>query len=263
MGTRRFSRARPTTWWRSSVLLVFVAGWLAGCSFDVRGLDLPVGDAATHDLASSSFIDLFTPARDLVAPDLRGGCPGGGTPTHLGDLAEGDLSDWDALAPMPWAGPIPPSLKVEADNKAPAAGLISLRVTDSSDKVLVYYPKSKSAGWDLSGFSELDLWVAADDSAKGNDPGWQETDPHVVIATSDADQFTYVPDLNHLPRNPGTWIKLLVPLSGGGGWTRSQTGSPSLSNVAWIGFSMDTNGAGFKVWLDGVTFGPGTFVDCN
>ena len=32
---------------------------------------------------------------------------------------------------------------------------------------------------------------------------------------------------NLLPRSPGSWTSLTVPLSGGGGWARSQTGNPT------------------------------------
>ena len=198
-----------------------------------------------------------------TVPDLAGACVNGRRPTHVGDLAEGDLSDWAAEAPMPWMGTLPPTLKVEADNKAPAVGLISVRLTCSSDAAVLSYPSAKNAAWDLSGFSTVDFFVAADDSSTQNSPGWAETDPHVILATSDGDQFVYVPDLNKVPTSPGTWISLSIPLGGGGGWTRSQTGNPSLANVNYLGFSVLTHGTGFKFWVDGVTFGPGTFVDCT
>ena len=158
---------------------------------------------------------------------------------------------------MPWTGQIPPTLKVEADNQSRAAGLISVRLTCSSDQALLYYPKAKNAAWDLSAFTTLELQVTA------NAPGWTEADPRVIIASSDGDQLVYTPDVNQLPTRPGSFVRLSVPLAGGGGWTRSQTGSPSLAAVNYLGFSMDTGGAGFQVWLDGVGFAPGEFVDCT
>jgi hypothetical protein len=66
-----------------------------------------------------------------------------------------------------------------------------------------------------------------------------------------------------LPRTPGSFNLESLPLAGGGGWSRSQTGNPSLSNINYLAFSMDTNGTGFKVWFDAVTFAPGAFIDCT
>jgi hypothetical protein len=263
MATARFSRA-PRPIWCSSLLLAA----LAGCSFDVHAVDLSfisAGDGAmeAHDLAGRDALTVqdLTAPRDLaVVSDLTGSCPGG-KPTHVGDLAEGDLSDWVATALMPWKGtPMPPTVLVEADNQKPARGLISVRLTCSSDAALLLYPSAKNAGWDLSGFSTLDFFVAADDKSNG---GWAETDPHVILATSDNDQFEFVPDLNQLPTSAGTWISLSVPLSGSTAWTRSTTGSPTLGNINYIAFSMTTRGTSFRFWVDGVTFGPGTFVDCT
>jgi hypothetical protein len=254
MATRRFSRALP------------LISLLSGCSFDVAAVDFagsgpvdgPLGDAAdaltVFDLAAS--LDLF------VAPDIAGTC-GSRNPTHVNDLAEGDLSNWTADAPMPWFGQIPPSLKVEADNKGPARGLISVRLTDSTDQGVLTYPKAKNAAWNLSAYTALELFVAADDSSHNNDPGWQVAGPQVTLATSANDYFTYSPSLNQTPRDPGTWISLEIPLSGGGGWSRSTTGNPSLSNINYISFAVDTWGFGFKLWLDGVTFAPAPFVDCT
>lgn len=263
MATRRFSRATPAIS-RPSVALLLAA--LSGCSFDVRGFDFGSGgpvdgagadgslDLATQDLAAT--LDLF------VAPDLSGTC-GSRPPTHVDDLAEGDLSNWTAEAPMPWFGQIPPQLKVEADNKGPAQGKISLRITDSSDQALVTYPKAKNAAWNLGGYTSLNFSLAADDSSHNNDPGWQVAGPQVILATSANDYFTFSPSLNQTPRNPGTWISVEIPLTGGGGWSRTTTGNPSLSNINYVSFAVDTWGFGFKLWLDGVTFAPGPFVDCT
>jgi hypothetical protein len=249
-----------------SLLFALIFG---GCSFQVSGFDFGSagGDAAPDDDGGNpdalAAADLLLPPDLARPPDLAGSCANGKLATHVGDLAEGDLSSWGAEAPMPWFGiPIPPTVKVEADNQAPNAGLVSVRLTVSSDKAVLTYPKAKTAAWNLTPYTELTLSVAADNSAKQNDPGWQETDPHVIVATSDSDYFTYVPSLIKLPRNPGTWVLLSVPLAGGGGWARSQTGNPSLANINYIAFSMDTWGFGFKVWVDGVTFEPGPFVDC-
>src|SRR5688572_13983380 len=238
MATRRFSCARVPMWCRNRFVLVVLLAVPGGCSFEVSGLDFgsPNGDAALSN--DGSFSDALAAADLLLLPDLSprpdlaGICKSGKLPTHVGDLAEGDLSSWGAESPMPWWGtPIPPTVKVEADNKSPNAGLISVRLTVSSDKAVLVYPKAKTAAWNLTPYSELNFSVAADNSAKQNDPGWQETGPHVIVATSDNDYYTYVPNLQKLPRNPGTWVLVSVPLLGGGGWSRTQTGNPSLSNV--------------------------------
>ena len=47
------------------------------------------------------------------------------------------------------------------------------------------------------------------------------------------------------------------------GWSRTTTGNPSLDNINYVSFAVDTWGFSFKLWLDGVTFTPGPFVDCT
>jgi hypothetical protein len=224
---------------------------LAGCSFSIDGLDLGPGSAP----------DLLPPPADLarvvdaaVAPDLAVGCPGGATPTHVGEVTEGDVTRWGAT---------PGGAKVSVDSSTGVVGGMSIRIDCPAASCTLTYPKDRNAAWNLAGKTSLKLWVAADDSKTSNDPGWSESDPHVRLGVDGSNYLDYVPVLNKLPRSPGTWIALTLPLDGGGGWIRTATGAPSLSMINYVTLSMSTFGSGFHVWVDGLTFEPAPFYDCS
>ena len=219
-----------------------------GCYYDVEPGDFDLGVR-----------DEAVPAIDLAGLD-GAVCASGAAPIHAGELAELPTDRWGAAS---IGGTDAGTTSLTFDTRRVAAGAGSLRLETSGRQAGLFYPDTRDAAYDLSQQLYVSFAITADDSAIANDPGWRGSQPHVLVVSTSDDYFEYVPDDNRIPRHPGPFVGLTIPLAGGSGWTRNVYGSPDLAKVKYLAWVFDTWGAGFTVWLDDVRIGPAPFADCG
>ncbi|MEO6953291.1 MAG: hypothetical protein ABI321_15940 [Polyangia bacterium] len=231
----------------AACFLVYTMG-CGGCYYDVAPAHFDLG-----------VVDEAVPALDLAGTD-GAVCPSGAMRVHTGELSEMPIDGWGAAS---IGGSDAGTTDVTFDTRRLAAGAGSLRLETSATQAGLFYPKTRDAAYDLTQQLYVSFSVTADDSSAANDPGWRGSQPHVLVVSTSDDYFEYVPDGNRLPRVPGSFVGLTVPLAGGSGWTRNVYGSPDLSKVKYLAWVFDTWGAGFTLWLDDVRIGPAPFADCG
>ena len=234
-------------------LVVALCAATGGCYYEVDPMevvdDLGVGDAGD----------------DLGALDLSGDgprCPGGGAPAHVGELSEAPIDRWgaEALAPITVS---PAVTTVVLASSRVAAGEASLRLDTNNGQAGLFYPKTRDGHFDLTPYLYVSFSVTADDSSPANDPGWQGAQPHLLLVADSDNYLELVPTTNRLPRTPGAFVGITVPLAGGSGWTLNQFGTPSLADIHYLALVFDSWGAGFTVWVDDFRLGPGEVLDCR
>jgi hypothetical protein len=229
-------------------------------------------DFELYPLAVDGGFDLSIldgPARDFAYnPDALTGdgglrlCPGGVLAVHVGDIAEGDVSRWGAQA-LPPLTASPATTTVSADSSRVVEGAISVRLDSTNAQAALFYPAERNAAWDLTLYATLKLQITADNTSAPSDPGWDGPQPHILILTDRNNYYELIPETDLLPRRPGPYATLQVPLAGGAGWSRSVFGLPSLFNINYVALTFASTGPTFSVWVDGVTFGPTPFLDCS
>jgi hypothetical protein len=129
------------------------------------------------------------------------------------------------------------------------AGTSSLRFTTASGfDTGIAYPKFPTASWDLTSVNYLTFWARAEN----NTPiGFQGNQPVLELKTPTG-TFRYTPHSQLLTNN--TWVKIRIPLAGGDQWTRSTTGTPTLTNVSQLLIHDDTWDYGFAITFDRIQF---------
>jgi hypothetical protein len=125
--------------------------------------------------------------------------------------------------------------------------------TDGAFNTKVRYPKSGAANWDLTSKTYFTFWAYAQNS---NANGFQNGSPIVYLRNADGSYFRYRYQGGSSPMSQakGVWKNFNVPLAGGGGWTRTVSGSPTLGDIDRVEIHNDTWGAGFSIFFDGVGF---------
>ncbi len=136
------------------------------------------------------------------------------------------------------------------DTSASVSGGASIRIaTDDPYDFAAFTPPDRQAAWDFSSFTHLAGFFR---SQNRNMFGWQGNFPTFVLGSASG-TVTLTPDSNLLPLEAGEWIYVDVPLAGGQGWTRTETGAPVLTDVDWLEVHTDTWDYGtYYVWLDGL-----------
>jgi hypothetical protein len=236
-----------------TLALCVVTALVASCEYEVEPIDVPL-DLGVPDLA---------PDFALVDYGSDGPvCPNGLPPRHGSELSDPPLSRWlaEALAPISVQ---PPTTTVTLDTTRTIAGAGSLRLDTANGNAGLVYPNTRDGNFDLSPYLYVSFSVTADDSAVANDPGWQGAQPHFLLVTDTDDYFEYIPAQNVLPRTPGAFLPITVPIAGGFGWARNQIGTPDLTRINYLALTFDSWGAGFTVWIDDMVIGPGLFLDCG
>ncbi len=160
------------------------------------------------------------------------------------DLAEGTAALWGTFASDNLA------VTVVNDGSDVRSGASALRFDTASgfDTGLVFpKPGGSDAHWDLSDVRALTAWIRAENAAsfQGNSPA--------LVLRSPAGSVRYEPG-DVLLNTPG-WRYYEIPLDGAFPWTRTQEGTPDLSDVTAIELHGDTWGYGFRLQVDGVSVG--------
>ncbi len=158
------------------------------------------------------------------------------------DLTEGNASAWGTFASDGAA------MSLSNESALVRVGTNSLRfVTASGFDTGVRYPRAGAAHWNLPAGARLTFW----NYGQNTNFAWQGPQPVVVLNTANG-SFRFEPDRD-FTRN-GEWTFCSVPLAGGDGWTRTETGSATLSDVWSLELHQDTWDVGFTVYYDGVEF---------
>ncbi|HYF14483.1 MAG TPA: Ig-like domain-containing protein [Phycisphaerales bacterium] len=163
--------------------------------------------------------------------------------TSAQDFAEGNAASWGTFAADNAAR------SVANDAQYVKAGSSSiLFTTQSGFDTGVRYPATPTWNYNASAFNTLVFW----ENARNTTPiGWQGNQPIVVVRTGTG-TIALTPTTQQTPNF--AWKLFKVPLAGGHGWTRTQTGAPNLADVDQIEIHHDTWDAGFQINFDGVRF---------
>ena len=116
----------------------------------------------------------------------------------------------------------------------------------------VRYPKGIIAHWDLTSATHFNVSFYAENP----NLGFQNQSPWIRIGNYDGDymQFQASSDILNQARNQ--WRIYSIPLTGDTTWSRTDVGTPDLTDINYIEIHADTWGYGFKLWVDGVSFTP-------
>jgi hypothetical protein len=160
------------------------------------------------------------------------------------DLAEENASDWSAFAEAA-------SASVADDDARVVFGSASIRFeTTGGFDTSLRYPRGQ-ARLDLSGHSHLRFFAYAENP----NIGFQGDVPWVRLLASGG-SVDLRPSNTPLNQAIDTWHEFVIPLARDADWTRTETGTPDLSETHAIELHADTWGYGFTLWLDGVRFTP-------
>lgn len=189
---------------------------------------------------------------DLTALEIHQSAPGAGmTVTYDGiafssevaeDLAEGTAALWRTFASDGAAASV---IDDAADTRS---GVSALRLdTGSGFDTGIAFPARTHSRWDLTDVRTLVFWARGENAQpfQGNQP--------VVVLRSPGGSIRLEP--GEVLLGPQGWRFFEAPLDGSLPWTRTQEGSPDLSNVNGIEIHGDTWGSGFRLYVDGVSVG--------
>lgn len=162
------------------------------------------------------------------------------------DMAEHNAADWDRWAQQG-------TIDLFDDTSRFQVGTASVRIeaTGGFDNY-VRYPQQTLARWNLSRLRNIHVrfW------AENPNFSFQNQSPWVRLGNHHDGYFEWRPNTDVLNSADHQWVEFVVPVNGDGVWQRSATGSPSFDDINYIEFHADTWGAGFTLWMDGVSFEP-------
>ena len=162
------------------------------------------------------------------------------------DLTELNAANWLGTAKFGY------TVGVSDDTgfKRVGAGAVKFS-TAAFAETTVSYPIGIRARWNLAQADSLRFWAYVSTSATFASPS-----PWIRMGNDDG-YFQWAPGAAVLNQARGQWREFVVPLAGSASWTRTQSGSPSLSDVHYVEFYMlPSTSSGFTLWLDGVRFDP-------
>jgi hypothetical protein len=167
-------------------------------------------------------------------------------PPAADELTENSAARWGAAAQNGWAA-------VYDDRARFRIGSAALRFeTDGGFDTWLWAPKAKDASWDLlsGGAGGPGVWVYAENE----NFSFQNASPWVRLYSSPGNYVEFQTSREMLNEALGRSVQLRIPLNGDDLWQRRVSGQPDLRSVRWIEIHADTWGAGFKLWLDGMSF---------
>lgn len=157
------------------------------------------------------------------------------------DQCEGNASEWGSFA----SDGATHSVSDELVTVHTGSAAVRLDTASSEASGLVY-PVTNDAHWDVTALPFLSFWefAASDITFEGSQPA--------VILVTPSGEARYEPNE---PRSPsGQWRRQLVPLAGGSGWHREDTGSPDLADVLQVRIEHDPVDAGYALVVDDLRF---------
>ncbi|MFO0846725.1 MAG: ELWxxDGT repeat protein, partial [Gemmataceae bacterium] len=159
------------------------------------------------------------------------------------ELSEGNAAAWTTFTADG------KSATVKDDGSRAVVGGRSLRFDTLSGGDTGIRLKSGAQAWDLTAYSQLELWTY---SVNPNTAGFQGPQP-VVVLTTTTGTYRFTPR-NQAAFQKDGWDKHHISLAGDAFWSRATTGAPNLANVTGLEIHQDTTGAAFTVYYDGIRF---------
>lgn len=160
-------------------------------------------------------------------------------------MTENNAADW-------LAGTVSGTASVFDDTTRRIIGNSSLRLeTDSGFDTWVRYPGTHLVRWDLRNVQAIRFYCYA----VNPNIGFQEGSPWIQLGGSEG-YIELRPTYDILNEAIGRWREFRVPLRGDVLWQRTVYGTVSLDNITFIAIHADTWGAGYTLWIDGLSFDP-------
>jgi hypothetical protein len=146
------------------------------------------------------------------------------------------------------------------DDLDAVAGKTSLRfrIDPKLGAATAIFPRGRDADWDFTGKTRVRFWLQFENP---NQEGFQNPGPVLILYSKDG-PIKIQPDKDHnllnevkLIGNKGrhTWMLFEVPLAGGEGWERKDSGNADLHHIAGLGLAFASGGNDpITIWLDGL-----------
>ncbi|KAA0216289.1 MAG: hypothetical protein EDM82_04785 [Cyanobacteria bacterium CYA] len=160
------------------------------------------------------------------------------------ELTEGNAASWDA-----WAAD---GVLTLSDDPFAQVGDFSLKyhATGGFDNSALY-PADRIASWDLGAVQNIHLRAYA----VNPNFGFQDGSPWVILRSLEG--YIELRSTNDAMNQAiGQWREFVIPLAGSSEWARTVHGTIDPGQVQSIELHVDTWGAGFTVWFDGLRFDP-------
>ncbi len=142
---------------------------------------------------------------------------------------------------------------VTGDTSRVESGRQSLRLeSQSGSEVCITYPRTRSAGWDLSKQRYLSVEFFVEDPSAVFQKGF----PRIRIGCGSR-YVQYEAQSQVLDKAKNAWAHFYIPLAGDATWTRTDVNALDLAHVDWIEIHVAGAKPGLKLWLDDLRFGPG------
>ena len=195
-----------------------------------------------HDNASYGEV-LTTPYACDVIPEYQ---------TQIPEELSEPPSLWYSYPEACWWRGIVMPITVSFDTVTKHDGTASVHLSTGTGwfNGLHYFPAGDSiTSWNLSNYQYLNFWIYSIDTNLG---AFQYF--HVRVGNASGGFYKYTSSGAVLNQSLNTWKNYVVPLAGGPGWTKSTTGTVSLSDINYVEIYTDSYGVGYELWLDGVKF---------
>lgn len=161
------------------------------------------------------------------------------------DMTEGNAASWTS-----WAQDGQISLFNDTNRRRVGNSSLRMEATGGFDNY-VRYPSDRQARWNLTGVQGIRMHCFA----VNPNLGFQNNSPWIRLGGANG-YIELRPTFDILNQAIGQWREFYIPLNGNATWQRTQSGTVTLSNINYIEIHADTWGAGFTLWLDGVSFDP-------
>lgn len=161
------------------------------------------------------------------------------------DMAELNADQWTG-----WAQDGTITLSDDTQRRQVGQGSVRIHATGGFDNY-ARYPGDHLARWNLAGAQALHIWCYAENP----NFSFQERSPWFRLRSRDG-YIDLKPYWDVLNDAMGNWVEFIVPLAGDATWERIEHGIPDLTKIQGLDMHVDTWGAGFDVWIDGVHFDP-------
>lgn len=181
-------------------------------------------------------------------------------------LTEGSATKWTSgCVPLP-DKPCTPSLTDDAQTRQDGQTALRWRCDGCGFDSWIAYA-APTAGWNLAGYDYLQLWfrTVLDEAPHSWQSGVYGHPPWIILRDRGGRTKRIGPDVPGalLDGSVGKWLLVSVPLGVATGWKSATDTGFSSDDVTSLEIHVDPWGAGFTLWLDGATFGPGVFSGCR
>lgn len=132
-------------------------------------------------------------------------------------------------------------------------GGMSLEIaTDSGGEFVANFPASLNLGTSIAGYDRVGMYITAENP---NGPGWQMNSPAIVLGHPMGGSRRYDPMQNLLPTMQSGLMWIELPLSGGSGWTRTDSAGGNFDDLQYVEIHADTwDSLTWKLRIQDITF---------